>query len=58
MRSSRVGATSASLPLVSFSPALLLALMAITGTSSVVWAVCGVVWIGLQYGQWHEAENH
>jgi hypothetical protein len=23
----------------------------------VVWAVCGVVWIGLQYGQWHEVEN-
>ncbi len=22
-----------------------------------VWAVSGVVWIGLQYGQWHEADT-
>ena len=28
-----------------------------TGWALVVWAVCGVVWIGLQYGQWHEVEN-
>jgi len=22
-----------------------------------VWAVSGVVWIGLQYGQWHEVDT-
>ena len=34
------------------------ALLRSTVWALVVWAVCGVVWIGLQYGQWHEAENH
>lgn len=33
------------------------ALLRSTVWALVVWAVCGVVWIGLQYGQWHEAEN-
>ena len=34
------------------------ALLRSTVWALVVWAVCGAVWIGLQYGQWHEAENH
>jgi hypothetical protein len=33
------------------------ALLRSTAWALVVWAVCGVVWIGLQYGQWHEVEN-
>ena len=33
------------------------ALLRSTVWALVVWAVCGVVWIGLQYGQWHEVEN-
>ena len=31
------------------------ALLRSTLWALVVWAVSGVVWIGLQYGQWHEA---
>ena len=33
------------------------ALLRSTAWALVVWAVCGVVRIGLQYGQWHEVEN-
>ena len=31
------------------------ALLRSTLWALVVWAVSGVIWIGLQYGQWHEA---
>jgi hypothetical protein len=33
------------------------ALLQSTLWALVVWAVSGVVWIGLQYGQWHEADT-
>ena len=33
------------------------ALLRSTLWALVVWAVSGVVWIGLQYGQWHEVDN-
>ena len=33
------------------------ALLRSTLWALVVWAVSGVVWIGLQYGQWYEVDN-